>query len=189
MVKYLNRIGDIYYLHQGKTKKGNPKYFFSKKEDGTLAETIPDRYEIYENPNAMVYLRKISPKIITDEEISIVENGVRNLSNLEHFKIDVKKNQIIIFLPDQDLKSFNKMFLNYPGVNKDKLEESFKNGLTYSPMMRFVLIDQERRDFRVDRWCYRGSIDDWIDLNYGSSRNLVEEYCRHLGRESFYELM
>ena len=82
-VKYLNRKGDTYYLHLGKTKTGKPKYFFSTKKDGILAKAVPDGYEIYEDPNARVFLRIIPPKIFT----SIVENGVKNLAKLEHFKI------------------------------------------------------------------------------------------------------
>lgn len=34
VVTYVTFRGDTYYLHEGKTKKGNPKYYFSKKNDG-----------------------------------------------------------------------------------------------------------------------------------------------------------
>ena len=60
-------------LHQGKTKTGAPQYFFSMKAEGDLAEAIPEGYEIYENPNAQVFLRKIQPKLIWDSERAIVE--------------------------------------------------------------------------------------------------------------------
>jgi len=111
-VKYINYKGDTYYLHQGKTKTGKPKYFFSMKKEGVLVEAIPDGYKIYENPNARVFLRKISPRVFTDKEIFIVENGVKNLSKLRDFKIDIKNNQIIIFLPDQDIDSLKNVFLD-----------------------------------------------------------------------------
>ena len=42
-IEYVNRRGDTYYLHQGKTKTGKPTYFFSRKKEGTLAEAIPGR--------------------------------------------------------------------------------------------------------------------------------------------------
>jgi hypothetical protein len=60
-IKYTNRAGKIYYLHIGKTNKGTDKYFFSRKRRD-LAERIPNGYEIYENVNAQVFLRKIQPK-------------------------------------------------------------------------------------------------------------------------------
>jgi hypothetical protein len=76
-IEYINRKGQIYYLHSGITKTGKPKYFFSMKREENILETIPDGYEIYENPNAQVFLRKVQPKIITDEERVIVESGIK----------------------------------------------------------------------------------------------------------------
>jgi hypothetical protein len=29
-VEYINRKGDVYYLHVGKTRTGKPKFFFSR---------------------------------------------------------------------------------------------------------------------------------------------------------------
>lgn len=58
-IKYINRREDTYYLHEGKTKTGKPKYFFSMKKDGVLVDPILAGYEIYENPNAQVFLRRI----------------------------------------------------------------------------------------------------------------------------------
>jgi len=189
-VEHVNRRGDTYYLHEGRTKKGNPRYFFSKKKDGVLAESIPDGYEIYENPNAQVFLRRIPPKIFTDKEISIVENGVRKYSKVRNFKVDVKKNSIVVFLPDQDpdfLKASLLRLAPFAGISE--LDKVFTEVSTYSPMMRFVLVDKESREFIVERWCFRGSIDDWIFVDHSNDlAKLVEKYCKHLGKDSFYEL-
>lgn len=57
-IQHVNRKGDTYYLHQAKTKTGKPKWFFSTKQTGDLAQAVPGGYEIYENPNAQVFLRK-----------------------------------------------------------------------------------------------------------------------------------
>jgi hypothetical protein len=55
------------------------------------------------------------------------------------------------------------------------------------------LVDEKDRTFRVQRWCFRGSIDRWIDLwesgSEGKLSDLVKKFCRHIGQESFYELM
>ena len=63
-IEYVNRPGDAYYLHEAKTNIGNPKYYFSMKKEGDLVNSIPEGCEIYENPNAQVFLRKITPKVI-----------------------------------------------------------------------------------------------------------------------------
>src|SRR4029453_1265485 len=51
-ITHTNAKGKIFYLHQGTTKTGKPKYHFSMQSEGTLAESIPAGFEIYENPNA-----------------------------------------------------------------------------------------------------------------------------------------
>jgi len=66
-ITYVNRKQKTYYLHQGTTKKGKPKYYFAMKSKGNLADDIPEGFEIYENPRAQVFMRKIPQKVITDE--------------------------------------------------------------------------------------------------------------------------
>ena len=40
-ITYTNAKGKTYYLHQGTTKTGKPKYHFSMQSEGHLAESIP----------------------------------------------------------------------------------------------------------------------------------------------------
>ncbi len=57
-------------------------------------------------------------------------------------------------------------------------------------MLRFKLVNPDTREYGAERWCFRGSIDDWIMLGgYGSLAKVVEQYAKHLDRESFFELM
>jgi hypothetical protein len=86
-----------YYLHQGTTKTGKPKYHFSTKRDGMLADTIPEGFEIYEAPDSRVFLRRIPPKIIWDEEKQVVEDGMRKYSGVQDYKIDVRDNTIEVY--------------------------------------------------------------------------------------------
>lgn len=76
-IEYKNRPGKLFYLHIGKTKKGNDKYFFSSKKDGNLAQNIPKGYEIHENVNAQVFLRKVQHKLIFDEELTIIKKELQ----------------------------------------------------------------------------------------------------------------
>ncbi len=52
-IQYTNRKKKKYFIHQGRTKKGNSKYTLSQSIDKAL-DYIPEGYEIYENPNAQV---------------------------------------------------------------------------------------------------------------------------------------
>jgi hypothetical protein len=57
-------------------------------------------------------------------------------------------------------------------------------------MLRFELVNPNTREFSAERWCFRGSIDNWIPLaGYGPLAKLVEKYAKYLGQESFFELM
>ena len=44
----------------------------------------------YETPNAQVFLRRIPPKIITDEERQVVEDGMRKYASVQDYKVDVR---------------------------------------------------------------------------------------------------
>lgn len=192
-IEYTNRRKQKYYLHQGQTKTGKPKYFFSMKTEGTLVETLPESYEIYENPNAQVFLRKIPPQIITPEEIDIVRAGLKKHAKLiEHrdFMLDVKNKNIVVYLCDQNIDSLGRLTPPSAGFDAERFSEVFGYSLTYTPMMQFVLDDIEDRTFIIQRWCFRGSIDDWITLDYSRDlKELVKKYGQHLGKESFYDLM
>lgn len=188
-ITHVNAKGKIYYLHQGTTKTGKPKYHFSPKSEGNLVETIPEGFEIYENPNAQVFIRKIPPQLITDEEKAIVEDGMRQHSDVEYFKIDVQGNAIVIYTADQDVGAIVNIFKDFaPAMDDAKIRSALLPEIRYSPTLQFVLIDDKKRTFTTQRYCFRGSIDDWIDIDYGKLEKLVRTYVKHLGKESYFEL-
>lgn len=190
MIQHVNRRGDTYYLHEGRTKTGKPKFFFSRQQEGTLAAAVPAGYEVYENPNAQVFLRKAVPRVVTDEEVSTVERAVRELAKLTYFVIDVKGPNIVVHLANENIAFLEGSVVGRFGRDPAEMHQQMQKFLSYSPMMRFTLVDDKARRFAVDRWCFLGSIDDWFPLAAGGDlRTQVARYCPHLGRESFYELM
>ena len=166
-VTHVNRYRDTYYLHAGKTKTGKPRYWFSTKAEGDLVDAMPEGHEIYENPDAQVFLRKIVPQLVTPAEIAVVKHGLERYAPDQHCLVDVRKADIIVYHSER--------------------------GNMYQKMLRFTLDDKKARTFRVQRWCFKGSIDDWIDLwvsgSVGELPVLVQTFCPHLGRDSFYDLM
>jgi hypothetical protein len=188
-VEYTNRKGQKYYLHQGSTKTGKPKYFFSMKSEGTLVKTIPDGFEIYENPNAQVFLQRTQPQIITNQEIATVENGMKEFSSLQHYRIDVKKDTIYIYTADQDENKLSEMLKSFPSAKNTDIQNIINSNITYSAMLRFVLFDDHKRIFAAERYCFLGSVDDWINIGFPDTlQNLIEKNVKHLGNNSFYEL-
>jgi hypothetical protein len=186
-LRYTNYKGETYYLHKGTGKKGD-SYFFSKKEVGAPVKSIPKGYETYEDPHGRVFLRKIVPRKITQKEVSVVENSIRQYTKLKDYKIDVKGKAITIYLPDQNIDDLRSCFDSFLLVNHSLLDKSLKNMLTYSPVMRFILSSQEGRNFRVERAGFLN--DNWVLLDDSNGlQKLAKKYCRHLGKDSFYDLI
>lgn len=188
-VTYINRKSQTYYLHQGKTSKGNPKYHFAQHMEGDLVDTIPSGYEIYENPNGRVFLRRIPAQIITAEEVSAIRAGVRKYGRLARCIVDVKKDTILIYTPDQDIDLLLEAFGPITGLMPAGAEEKVESILTYSPMLQFVLVDRTNRLFQTYRFSFFGDIDDWMPIGTpGVLPALVKEYAPHLEQDSYYEL-
>lgn len=190
-ITHTNAKGKTYFLHQGTTKTGKPKYYFSMENNGALAESMPEGFEIYENPNAQVFLRRIPPKIITDEERQIVADGMRKYAEVQDYKIDVKGNAIVVYTADQDIETLAGLFkdMSPDPTTNPQLMTLLRNEIHYSPMLQFLLEDAQRRLFTAQRYCFVGSIDDWIDIGHGSLPTLVKRYVKHLGKESYFDLL
>lgn len=174
---YENFRGETYYLHARQTKKGNARYHFSKKLDiSTCVDALPRGYEVYEEPNGKVYARKETKALIKPEEIAIISDGMKKHCEMSDFKLDVKKDIVYIYTIE-----------NADQILSTPLSLIHK---TYETKLRFILIDEEMRIFAVERFCYLGSVDDWIDLDSSDDlKQLVGEYVQHIGQESFYELI
>jgi hypothetical protein len=163
-VEHVNRKGQTFLLHESRTKTGKPKYFFSMKDEGVLVDSIPEGSEVYENPDAQVFLRKKKPRFITDSEIAIVREALRKHAKNQFCMADVREKQIVVYHSE--------------------------GGNLYQKVLRFTLINDDCRKFAAERWCFRGSIDDWIPVSgCGDLAQLVQRYAAHIGKESFYELM
>jgi hypothetical protein len=190
-VTHTNAKGQTFFLYQGTTKTGKPKYYFARQSAAPLARAIPAGYEIYENPNAQVFLRQIPPKIITDEERQIVEEGMRTYATVKDYKIDVKGNTILIHTAVQDIDALAGLCTDLypdPTANVD-LMANLRNVVHYSPMLVFQLVDATRRTFQAQRYCFLGSVDDWIKIGkQGTLATLVKRYVKHLGQESYVAL-
>ena len=190
-IQHVSRRGDTYSLYEGRTKTGKPKYYFAKKSDGALATAIPEGFEVYESPDARVSLRKIPPKIIRDEEVAIVDRAIRRVAPGVHFRLDVQKNAIVVHQGEDSLSAFAEKLGPFGGLFSGRLTPDFiQQHLHFSPMFQFVLNDESTRRFSVERWCCRGGYDRWIHLATGPDlAALANQYCRHLGKESFFDLI
>jgi hypothetical protein len=190
-ITHTNAKGQTFTLHQGTTKTGKPKYYFAMQGEGPLAEAIPAGYEIYENPNAQVFLRRIPPRIITDEERRVVEEGMRKYATVKDYKIDVKGNALLIYTAEQDIEALAEILSRtHPNpLENVELMTTLRHVIHFSPMLVFQLVDGTRRTFQTQHYCFLGSVDDWIEIGKpGKLSTLVKKYVKHLGQDSYVDL-
>lgn len=193
--QYTNRKGKTYTLQEGKTKSGLPRYFMAVKQTGTAVDDVPAGYEIWENPEScQVYVRKIRPSPILPAERDFLDNAIREFSRRKHFILDVDDRHLVIYLLDRnpdDVARLMGLMFGDAGRRVAELDNWTVTHGHYHKMMRFTLVDDDKRLFSVDRWCFRGPIDDWISLFVPPAPLSVqcEKYLPHLGEEGFFEQM
>ena len=183
-ITHLTRNRETYYLHSGVSKTGKTRYWFAQASDGDLVDAIPEGYEVYENPESQVFLRKIVPQLITQIEVAAVQKGLERYAPGQNCLVDVEKQYIVIYHADHTKLDPHDLPSSLHPLS------TFFHG--YIKVMRFTLVDEIDRTFHAERWCFRGSIDNWIDLHtsgsVGKLTDLVKKFSPHFGQESFFEL-
>ena len=165
-VTHVNRKRDTYYLHAGKTKTGKPGTGSQPKSMAISSKRFRRVRNLREprRPGLSPQDREATRDPGRDRR---GEGGLETLAPGQNCVVDVQGKQIVVYLAER--------------------------GDMYQKMLRFILDDKKDRTYRVQRWCFKGSIDDWIDLwmsgGLGQLPVLVQTFCPHLGRDSFYDLM
>jgi hypothetical protein len=196
-VTYTNRKGRKYYLCQRITKTGKPRYYFAREPKGELVKQIPDGYEIRESVNGIVSLAKARTKLLTEKEVKIVKVAIEKHPQARMYQLDVKSNEMTINEQEgPDFQELAKMLteeFSFPGAVPEefnrRMEEEYDIYAQFTPIMKFIISDEENRLFRAQRMCYFGSVDDWIDIEYNKSiEELANKLIPTLGTDAFFEL-
>jgi hypothetical protein len=191
--EYVNRKGDTYFLHAGTTRTGNPRYWLSRKSGDSVIDAVPPGYEVYEKPeNDQVLLRKAKPSRITAAERELLVNAVRRDAGLEHCRVDIEGDNLVIYTPTLEEKEADRLLdlFQVTAFRKADSKDWLLKRSDLCKMMRFTLADPEARLFELERWCFRGAIDNWFFLDGPKPlADLARRYVKHLGKESFFELL
>lgn len=192
--KYTNRKGDNHYIRAAETAKGGTRYYIVKNNPEKykdLIEDIPNGFELVETPEeGRVILRKRVSKKITEEERLIVEDSVRELSDLKDFIVYTDGDLMTVFY-----SQFNNIGGQEENITAEEADEYYrgetKKWKCYHEGMYFRIIDEKKRTFEVHRITFTSFFSNGTailetsdDLHY-----LADKYCQHLGRESFFNLI
>ncbi len=194
-VSYTNRKGLTYTLYRGQTRTGKPRYYFGRADQsqGEPVTELPPGFTISESVNGVVSLVKDRPSPIQPEEVVAVEAAVQQHPEARRYRVAVKNDRIEIYErvgPDYEAVVSE---LHLPGLSRPGLSEQLRameeRHAQYTPVLRFTLLDPTQRRFGVERMCYRGSIDGWLELvRTGPVAKLADELIPTLGTDQFYEL-
>ena len=188
-IQHTSRTGKTYYLHTGPKRGGGIQYFFSTRPTGSLAAQLPNGFEIYESVHGQVFLRRTQPRLLSDEETTCIERGVATRRGNNHYKVEVRGDTLTVFESADHVGALSGLFGRFPPRDRQKQEELRERFASYQAVMRFILVDREQRLFAPERYCFRGSVDDWISIGPPELlEKLAARYLKHLGQDSMFEL-
>ena len=191
-ITYTNRKGLTYYLCQGVTKTGKPRFYFAREPRGESVEQIPEGFTISESVNGVVSLVKSRPSQILPEEVAAVETALKRHGKSRNYRFNVKPDRVEIYertgADPQDVAAVFERGGLFLGNVADRIRETMDRHAHFIPILRFTLTDAERRTFRVERMCFLGSIDDWISIDFGPIDQLAQSLIPRLGTDAFFEL-
>jgi len=197
-VTHTNRKGVTYQLCRTADAKGRPRYVFARESVGEPVEAIPEGFAVRESVNGVVSLVRERPSQIRPEELRVVVSAVNRHPKGNNYRVDVKGKRIVVYErlgPDAD--ELAEIF-GEEGLWTSRLSDRWPTQLDaraqFQPIMRFTLTDRSKeadtsREFYAERWCFRGSVDDWIDVyHYGPIEDLAGELIPVLGTDEIFEL-
>ena len=195
--QYRNRKGDVYFLQAGNTRTGKPNYYFGRKLKGAPVQDIPQGYEVFESPErAQVFLRKQHASVIPEFEREIVVAEIMRSSSAEFPIVTVEDDSLVVYLPNRSGEQVDSLIrvlagpLAFGSPRIQAAREEMIQRSDYQKMLRFQLVDDAERLYVVHRWCFRGSVDDWIWLDGPDDlSSLAKRFTPLLGSESFFDLI
>jgi hypothetical protein len=99
---------------------------------------------------------------------------------------DVNGKEIVIHEGDTHIETLRASNIRF---SERGLEEYAARNAQFTAVMRFVLKDAATREFAPERFCFRGSVEDWISIGEPDQLpKLVSRFFKHLGRDSVYDL-
>jgi hypothetical protein len=191
-VTYTSRKGLTYTLCQGTTKTGKPRYYFAREPKDQVLDQVPDGYAFSESVNGIVSLVKDRPSQLHASEIAAVEAQLHKHPKSRNYRLGVKSDRMEIYElvgpdPQTLIAALRREGPLTPGL-ADRLQAEHDRYGQYTPVLRIILADPERRTFRAERMCWPGSIDDWIDVEpHGLIEKVARALISKLGTAAFFE--
>jgi hypothetical protein len=188
---YQNGRGETYYLHQGVTKAGTPRYFVAKTVGPGALATLPEGLEIAETANGVVSVRRVDTSVnaIPAKDVETVRGFLATQSRLRGHVVEVRRGEIVISEPVggevEDITTLARELGT--GRMLPRLGVPSTRPTRYTPVMKLVRDGSEPGRYLVHRMTYRGD-GGFRPLSGGSLHDLLGRFVAHLGTDRFFEL-
>jgi hypothetical protein len=186
-------MGKTYYLHQGRTKTGKPRYFAARTVREGALTAMPEGYELTESINGVVSVRRVTAAVpkIPDADLALARAELARHPHLRRHRIEEVKGEIVVHEPlgSMSLDAMGEM-ARALGLSPAQMEARLGASSAqtrYDPVMKFV--PAEPGQYAVHRMTYRGDGGWSWPLAFGPLKKLVKKYLKHVGTEEFFELL
>lgn len=193
---YTNSRRTRYFLCSVATKTGNSRLVASRMIVGTPLPDLPEGFEFAENVNGQVSVRRTRAQIITPDALAIIRAALASARGCEPYRAAVERNAIVIYQPSMWPSALEEMAGEMLGgqPNSDtaaRMRRFAEENATYSPLVRFVLSDRDRRTFNVDRRYFSGD-EGWLPVEWdkrleSAARNAVRRLGPKGPKDTFFE--
>ena len=191
-LSHISRQGDTAYIRAVATAKGGTRYYVTKDpKTPDLLEEMPSGFEFYEYPSdARIVFRKRVPCKITTSERQAVEDAMHNLSDVKDFIVAAEGNMITIYISqfssisgEHENPTAEESRLDWGGEHVDRFKK-------YDEYVRFILINEAKRTFRLERIVFLGFFNhDYAELETSDDlESLAEMVCQHIGYPTYFDL-
>jgi len=118
---------------------------------------------------------------------TLVETALKNNEAVTDFKLDIAGTLMKIYVIEtEDVERMSNIWKDRV-ISEHRLKSILQASARFEERMR--IIKGKSGEYEFQRYCYRGSIDDWIGIDGGDDlQHLAQINIQHLGRESYYGL-
>jgi hypothetical protein len=189
---YTNRLGRTYYLHQGTTKTGKPRYFVARSIRAKALFEMPTGFEFTESINGVVSVRRIaeSETTIPESDVELVRSALLQHEHLERHQVHCISDEIVIYEPREVYSDsfLSETFGLISTQAKRRIADFRQRSVKYDPVMKFVPALSTGEVYAAFRMSYRGE-GGWHQFAIGDLEKLAGNYVWRIGTDELFEIM
>ena len=186
---YVNKKGKRYYLIQGKTKKGNPRYYMGLKKpddpDKLMLSEVPEGWEIYEDEKGRVLCRLIITRDIKNEHMEIIKSELDKYPSMRDYIMELTDLHIIIRLaifPKEKTREVIEKMLSTTSMFRitpqliNTLMDHFVDSGRYLPFLRFTAHNSAKDEYSMELCQPFGGEKEWEFADFGKITRLARQW-------------